>query len=363
MNIDNEIMNTNIEITNIYTHFFSNTNLLDKDDENFKNQYKTKLINYCFYSINEANISDKIKNIPYYSNNFAVIEDYDFVNISQLNENIIEKLNLYENKYLIFKYKNEQLIKFNDFIFNFTNPKLFIFHIIESFSYLLQSLIILNNNDICFFNLSPKNINFNLDCGEKPFIKNFQLSLQVLKLNESYITNIINKSNDYSHKPLEVHILFYLIKNNFNTISYSFIEEVCEKFIHNLSILNLFSEKYKENYKISCIEYLKQYINKSKSDIIIDILKQNNKWDVYSLSVLYLHIFGNISKVFSLKNTFISKITVELSKNIHPEPSKRGSLEKLSENLNKLFRLEKEWSFVNKLQSNMMIQLCDILGE
>ena len=359
MNTNIEIMNTNIEITNIYTHFFPNSNLLDTDGKNYKNQYKTKLINQCFYSINEANISDEIKNIPYYSNNFAIIEDYDFVNISQLNENIIEKLNLYENKYLIFKYKNEKLIKFNDFIFNFTNPKLFIFHTIESFSYLLQSLIILNNNNICFFNLSPKNITFNLDCGEKPFIKNFQLSLQVLKLNEPYIINIINKLNDYTHKPLEVHILFYLIQNNFNTISYSLIEEVCEKFINNLSILNLFSDKYKENYKISCIEYLKQ----SKSDIIIDILKQNNKWDVYSLSVLYLHIFGNISKVFSLKDTFISKITVELSKNIHPEPSKRSSLEKLSENFNKLFSLEKNWSFVNKLSVNKMPQLFDILGE
>ena len=42
----------------------------------------------------------------YYSNNYAVVEDYDFINITQLNEQIIEKLNLSDkNQYLIFKYK------------------------------------------------------------------------------------------------------------------------------------------------------------------------------------------------------------------------------------------------------------------
>jgi hypothetical protein len=51
----------------------------------------------------------------------------------------------------------------NDFLFNLINPKLFIFHVIESFSYILKSLIGLNKNNICFFNLSPQNIVFNLE--------------------------------------------------------------------------------------------------------------------------------------------------------------------------------------------------------
>ena len=57
-----------------------------------------------------------------------------------------------------------------------------------------------------------QNIVFNLDCGEKPILQNFQLSLQISHLNMSYITNIINKLEDYTYKPLEVHVLFYLIR-------------------------------------------------------------------------------------------------------------------------------------------------------
>jgi hypothetical protein len=281
-----------------------------------------------------------------------------------LNNNIIEKLSLSNDKeILIFKYKNEKLIKFNDFLLNIYNPKLFILHTIETFSYILKSLITLNDNNICFFNLSPQNIFVNLDCGEKPIIQNFQLSLNISKLNELYISNIITKLDDYTHKPIEVHILFYLIKNDISTISYSFIEEITEVFIKKLDVLNLFSDKYKETYKIMCIEYLKKYINKSKSYIIFDILEYYDKWDVYSLSVLYLHIFGNISRVFSLKQNFISKIINELTKNIVPDPSKRNSLESLQQEYEKFLNNENNWSFANNLTFNKMAHLIDILGK
>ena len=355
-------MNTNIEISNINKHFFLNIQDYENDDNNKK--YKTKITNYCFYSINEANISDIIKTLNYYSNNYAVVNDYDYVNISQLSEKYVDKLNLTNNqKYLAFKYKNENYVLFNDFLFNLTNPKLFIFHVIESFSYILKSLIGLNANNICFFNLSPQNIVFNLDCGEKPILQNFQLSLYISNLNASYITNIINKLEDYTYKPLEVHVLFYLIKNDLHTISQSLIEEISEMFIKKLSILNFFSEKYKESYKITCISVLKKYINIPKNEIIDDILENTDKWDVFSLSVLYLHIFHNISRVFSLKNTFINKIILELSRNIHPDPAMRSSLENLLDYFDKLLNNENDWSYINSLSSNIMPTLFNILDK
>jgi hypothetical protein len=192
-------------------------------------------------------------------------------------------------------------------------------------------------------------------------LNNFQLSLYVSDLNEKYITNIIKKTKDYGLKPLEVHVLFYLIENNISTISYSFIEEITEVFIKNLTILSLFSENYRENYKTSCIESLKKYINKPKDYIINDILYHYDKWDAYSLSVIYLHIFGNISKIFSLKQTFIGKITIELSKNIHPDPFKRSSLHKLLENYNIIFNSQKDWTFINKIENEKMGELFSFL--
>jgi len=367
-------MKTNITITGLYKHFLlDREEIEEKNDINGENnKYFTKIKQHNFSSINEANICHIIKKIPYYSNNYLIIEDYDFINIGEINEKIITKYENYEktshNNYLLLKYKNSKYIHFNDFLFNLIKPKMLIFHVIESFSHLLQSLIQLNENDICFFDLSYENIVFDLDSREKPKLCNFNSSLLISKLNQAYITNIIKNIKDYSLKPLEFHVLFYLIENDITTISITFIEEVCEIFLKNMSILDLFSENYRNSYKILCVESLKKYINKPKNDIIEDILSygtkwEGTKWEVYSFSLLFLHIFGNISRVFSLKGTFISKISIVLLKNIHPDPSKRGDLQELHHTYNKLFNDEKDWSYVNQLDNRKLTQLFDILDK
>jgi len=374
-------MNANIEITNINKHFLLNNKQNQYKQNQYKqDHYKTKIVHHGFYTINEANISDKIKKIRYYSNHYAVVEDYDFIQISQLNEKTIEKLNLSdEKKYILFKYRNDRFVTFRDFLHDICNPKLFVLHTIESFSYLLHSLEQLHDNNICFFNLSPQNIVFNLDCGKKPILTNFNGSLQISKLNESYISKIINNAtnatnttntnntnntiHDYTHKPLEVHILFYLIKNDMLTLSYSFIEEVCEVFANKLSVLNIFSDKYRESYKAECAETLKKYINKPRADIISDILEQHDTWDVYSISLLYLHIFGNLVRVFSLKQPFISKIVKDLAKNLHPDPRRRVRISTLLANFETELCSVKDWSFVNNLPHNKMPEFMEILGK
>lgn len=339
----------NLNINSLKHHFFHKKT----DNENtkkIKTKIKTKIINYCFYAINEANISNKIKKIPYYSNYYIILEDYDFINISTFYEKIVEKVKLLDEnkKYLLFKYKPYSY-SFDDFLLKFNKPKVLIFNIILSFSYLLQSLLQLEDQNLVYFQLTHENIVFEDTCRENPLLHNFQLSLQISKLNEEYITQIIKKTSDYSLKPIEVHILFYLIENEINTISYSFIEEIVEIFIKNLDILSIFSQDYREHYHNSCIDYLKKYINKPKREIIIDILNNYKKWDIYSISVLYLHVFNNILNSFSLKQTFINEIMRELAKNIDPDPSKRSTLSELQENSKKL--LNCEWSFINDLEN------------
>jgi len=369
-------MDTNIEISNINKHFYTNKIIIEtksnnEDSEDSEEQYQdntskytTKLISYDFFSINEINISNEIKKIPYYYRNYSVVETHDFVNISKLSEDFIEKMDISQDiRYVIFKYKKGNFERFNDYLLKFTDPKIFILNTTETFSRILNCLIKLNEHNICFFNLSPQNIIFDLDFGEVPKLHNFQLSFPIYGINEAYITNIIKHENDYVYKPLEVHILFYLIHNDMVTMSYSFIEEICEVFVKNLTILDLFSLQFKETYKQMCVETLKKYINKSKSSIIYDILQSVNKWDVYSLSVLYIHIFVNISRGLSLKQTFINKITLELSKNIHPDPSKRCELKVLLEKFNILLNNEENLSFLKNIELNQMRKLFDIFND
>ena len=108
---------------------------------------------------------------------------------------------------------------------------------------------------------------------------------------------------------------------------------------------------------MNCIETMKKYINQSKNDIIDDILERSDKWDIFGISMLYIKIFGCISRVFSLTNNFITKITIELLKNIHPDSDKRMSIEETNYMFAKLLNEEKEWDYINKLDNKKLEKL------
>jgi hypothetical protein len=350
-------METNINISTINKYFFYNK-------EQSSNKYRTKITNYSHFSLNEANICHKISKIPYYTNFFSILKDYECLNISQLNEDIIEKLkNIEEINYYLFKYDDKNSIDFTDYLYSYKSVKKLIHDIINIFPHILSGLYTLNENNICFFNILPQNMIFHQNYREKPVLTNFSMSLQLNKLDYTYISHFLNKLDNFTYQPLEINILFYFINHDITTISYSFIEEFCENYIENLNILRLFSENYKKIYKEQCIETMKKYINKPKNYIINDILERNNKWDVYGISLLYVQIFGCISRVFSLKGSFITKITLELSKNLHPNSDKRMSLERTIEQFNSLLNEQTDWSFVNNLDNKKIEQLFEEISK
>jgi hypothetical protein len=181
-------------------------------------------------------------------------------------------------------------------------------------------------------------------------LTNFEKSLLINNITDkSYFISIIKETNNFAYKPIEIHLLFYLIVNNEETLSIQLMETICENYIKNMSILSFFSENFKKSYKNQCIEFLKKYINKSQTEIIDYIIINYEKWDNYELSILYLHIFGNIIRFFSLKETFINKLLFSLIKNIHPEPLKRENLKVTLNEYNELFNKMTDWSFVNSI--------------
>jgi hypothetical protein len=306
-------------------------------------------------------ISNIIKKIPYFSNYYHTIEDYDFINISQLNEKLMEKLTLDQNKYLLFKYKMGRFVPFSDFLFSLPTCKLFMYHSMFTLTTILDSLIQLERIGINYFNIDPGNLFFNLDCGEKLILDNFKYSLQFEKLSVPYISNIIEKVDNFTYQPLEIHLLFYIIKNNIDSLTRENIETICEVFVNNLTILKLFSQSYKDSYKTTCIKTLEKYIDVYREGIINDILESHNKWDIYSASLLYLHIFGHMAKAFSLKGTSINKILVALSKNLHPDPEFRMKLIDFRKLYEDLLNGQKDWMFVNALPNDKLRDLFDDL--
>ena len=111
-----------------------------------------------------------------------------------------------------------------------------------------------------------------------------------------------------------------------------------------------------------CVETMKKYIKCPRNEIIDDILERSDKWDVYGVSMLYIQIFGCISRIFSLKGTFISKIILDLSKNLHPDSDNRMTLEETLYKFNMLLSQQEDWGFVNTLDNNKLDELFNELS-
>jgi hypothetical protein len=364
-------MKTNIDISLIKTQKYEK-NIKNEEikNEEIKNEDITKKTGkkrikiYNFFSINESKICNKISKIPNYFNYYNVVIKNNFIKVGEMNERVLEQLNIINtknnDKYLLFEYNSNKNIDFEDFLYNLPNPKLFLFHAVDSYNHLLNSLITLKSNNICFFNLSSINIVFGEDL--KPLLENFEKSLLINNIaDETYFLSVVREINDFTYKPIEIHLLFYIIANNEDTLSYSLIEIICENYIENMSILSFFSENDRISYKNQCVDFLKKYINRPKKVIINDIILNYDKWDNYSLSVLYLHIFGNIIRAFSLKETFINKILLYLIKNINPDPLKRDTLEKTLVYYNELFDNVSNWTFINSISQDKMNLLYEYL--
>lgn len=346
-------MDINIELAE--KHLKSNF----KSSKSFK-QNKTRICLYDFFCSNNIKICEKIKEKYNLSANYHIINDYNPVTFGEVSERIYNYNTNNINKYVLLEYNNLNYLDFDDFIFKLSNPKLFIFHVLDSYSFLLNSLLNLEQIGICFFNLSTKNIIF---CENyKPMLRNFETSLLLDKCSDmDYLSKIIEKIEDYTYKPLEIHVIFYLIKSNETSLSFSAIDSICNNFISNMSILSLFSQQYKENYYKTSMEFLKKFINKPKIDIITEILKHSNTWDNYEMSVLYLHIIGNITRVFLLKDTLINKLTNILSKNIGPDPTKRESLKSSINKLDNLYDEFTDWDYIKSIPNEKMNKLYENL--
>lgn len=345
-------MDNNIIISNIKNHYSINSNVATPPAV-----LRNKITNKCALSVNEANVGYIVKHIFYYSNYFSVLEDHEFLHISQLNEDIIEKLNYDQSEYYIFKYNDKNAIDFCHFLYNLPTIKKLIFYSINAFKHLLHGLYVLNENNICFFDVSPTNIVYLEDYREKPVFRNFKYSLRIDKLDYAYISHMLHNMTDFTYQPLEIHILYYFVTHNMTTISSGFIEEMSQEFVENLSILRLFSDKYKSSYKEQCIHTMRKYINLSKQEIINDILERHSKWDVYGISMIFLHIFGSISRVFSLKDTAISKMAIALTKNLHPDSSMRMTLRETLSVCSRCLHEQSDWHFINQLDNHLLTTL------
>lgn len=297
---------------------------------------------YNFFTLNEIRIHNIIRLIPDRSNRFLCITSCKQINIGEVSDSKIIRENINNNpEYMLIKYnknKKEYIQSLTSFLHN-KSPKEYVFDVIESYTYLLKSFKILQENKIVYFDFSSHKMLFHEIDNPHTILRDFENSLCVNKLvkDEQYIYKFIQKIQNFTFKPFEIHILFYLMKMKTEEeyLSRFKINQIIDKFVDNLE--DILMDQSKEMIQTNCHDYLDKFANKHKKNIYRDIISHHESWDNYSLSILYLHLVEQI-RDFPRSQDFMKRFQNILYKNISQNPARRFSLKETIAEFNLLFQ-------------------------
>jgi len=297
-----------------------------KGEENKTKNTVTKLQADSFNAHNEIYIGSIIKKIVNYNLFFLPVIFSCSINVALLNKQYIDKCKIISDKnseYILLELPYLKNISFKKlFSDSLRSTKHLFLTYIETFQYLVISIEYLIKNFIVQFDLKEDNILYSIKY-ENPILIDFGISIPINKLTTANLQEYFYVyAPDYYICPLEVHAINFLVNVN-DRLLLKDIENLAEIYVTNNSALFIFSDEFKHNYKLMCINFLKKYENMNKDIVIEELLKHYKTWDIYALSILYLKFYSILFKNGFFESKFIINFAQLLLLNISPDPNKR----------------------------------------
>jgi len=381
----NTIFNPNIHVENLCENhlFFRKKEKCIKVNwkkENYKKEKKSKKIcvydDSCKYYIK---ITQQIHQIPKYKTYFYTYEKAEFLDLTKIENASFKKIVLSStsgsnNQYILFTYKylSKYTLSFSQQIHKSLQQGLckpFLMLLLNSYKQLLknQQQLLESEKKLCFFQISSTNILFSQEEDGELFLKNFHACFSCEKpfFKVEHLLRIFSENtiDNFSYQPLEVHLIYFLWKNNINTLSFSHLEEISRNYIKSMTIFSLLNELERDTYSETCIHSLKSFINKDLNTIVEKMVSEYSfSWDNFALSVLFFYIVENICRTWYFPSeTFLQGWSKLLLKNIHGNPFKRETVDNTIEILEQLLEKNPSWLFVNTISSDKMQDLLRVL--
>ena len=300
---------------------------LEEEQEQKRGTIMSELVYFDFLVRNEVATTKILKTIPNSHQFFYLIQSIEQVSISAMDEHEYETRNIRNDNSVLIKFKNQQTTPLNVYLKSLTSSRKFILQVITFYEVLLKSIGILLAHKIVH-----NNIGFNttlINYMETPLLGNFSYSINIdnPKINMFMHEIFREYTPDLIQRPMEHHILSYLISNKISSLSMHNIHTIIEEVYENNPLLNHFGNNILTNFKAEAAEYYKKYVNKKYEEIINDVILYHTTWDNYGLSVIYLNILIGIHKTIQKKNKLIILFMRLLMENVNPNPYKRNTLE------------------------------------
>ena len=224
----------------------------------------------------------------------------------------------------------------------YSSKKHVIIGIIENYTYLLEALGTLLDEQIVHFDLKSDNILYNQQT-HLPLLLDFGLSIYIPNLNAQTLTNYFyNYTPDYYVWPLEVHVINFLLYETEGGLKEHDVKQIAKTYVkHNKGLVS-FSAHFHQEYLQACETHLRTYVGQDKKKTIDRLLAFYPTWDNYALSILYLKTLAFMFPQGFHKNSLILYFSQMLLYNIHPDPAKRYSLAETKQRFKDIFFLEED---------------------
>ena len=308
-------------------------------------KYISKLHKKNYHVVNEYNVGKKVTKIPLYEYYFAPIVNMCNIDIAKIDKRERDMCRVISrtssgSKFVIMKMpyiKNVSLVKY------ITNPNIdkkeIVTYIMDSYKFLLHSLKMLNSSGVVHFDFKIPNILFEVKT-KNPIIIDFGLSLSLNNLGpKTYSKYFYTYNAAYYVWPVDVHIINYVINVNSN-LTYEELVVLVDTNVKANPALHIFSEEFVKRYRDLTINTYKKYTNIPGENVVTELVKNCNTWDIYSLSVMFLCLINFISYDGFTDNKLIKEFSELLLLNIHPNAARRLSFDETKKRYKKLFSLD-----------------------
>jgi hypothetical protein len=259
----------------------------------------------------EIKIQSIIKTIPYFDLYFYTFFSYDDVKLGIMDTEEIEEITM-QNQLVSLKYKYIPQYSYEEYMLDKKSIK----YLFDVHTYLVRGISKLTSYNIIHFDIN-NNI---IISQEVPLIKISNKCLCLLDSN--FIKEYKILFNRHPNcKPFEMHVIYYLLETEEQSISISNIYYLWDEYI-----------KTQENRQFNNdgINFLKLFINVPKGRIIEELLKYSTTWNQYFVSLFILRELKE--KHCSATNNFVLKWKEWLytSTNIDPR-NRKNNTEQLDE--------------------------------
>jgi serine/threonine protein kinase len=270
-----------------------------------KKKYVSK-VTLVDYKDTERKIGKSIiKEIKQYESYFAPIIDTCEINIGVIKESELKKCNVVKkankrNEHPIFV-SNKMKFAGNGTIMDYLDSKGYLSkEIFETHLHLTKGLEKLQmiSDPIIHYDLKDGNIMFD-DIYKVPILIDFGLSFRESNLrigNRSELMNIFYTDESYSPWSIEIHLLSFITQKILKK-GIDIENELLEKYLNKLFLVVdkfIKSEKkifeYDEEkiyFRVKLYEYLTAFKSESVNIIMIDLMRNWNTWDNYSIAVMF----------------------------------------------------------------------------